>query len=137
MQVHAEILTFGGILDADFLNPAVAEGLVQQLHLHGEGGGRVGQRDLILHLVGAAGEVGILGGLSSGQPVVARAFVKPIPSIALEQHTVTAQGQATTIRVGGRHDICAIPRIVPVLKAMTALACADLFLLDRRLGRER
>ncbi|WP_027176367.1 chorismate synthase [Desulfovibrio aminophilus] len=80
---------------------------------------------------------GILGGLSSGQPVVARAFVKPIPSIALEQHTVTAQGQATTIRVGGRHDICAIPRIVPVLKAMTALACADLLLLDRRLGRER
>ncbi|HMM38109.1 MAG TPA: chorismate synthase [Desulfovibrio sp.] len=80
---------------------------------------------------------GILGGLSSGQPVVARAFVKPIPSIALEQRTVTAQGQATTIRVGGRHDICAIPRIVPVLKAMAALACADLLLLDRRLGRER
>ncbi len=80
---------------------------------------------------------GILGGISSGQPVLARAYVKPIPSIAVEQPTVTTGGQAASIQVGGRHDICAIPRIVPVLKAMTALACADLLLLDRRLGRER
>ena len=80
---------------------------------------------------------GILGGMSTGQPVVARAYVKPIPSISIEQSTVTSDGQATTIQVGGRHDICAIPRIVPVLKAMAALACADLLLLDRRLGRDR
>ena len=80
---------------------------------------------------------GILGGISTGQPVRARAFVKPIPSISIERSTVTSSGEAATIQVGGRHDICAIPRIVPVLKAMVALACADLLLLDRRLGRER
>jgi chorismate synthase len=78
---------------------------------------------------------GILGGISSGQPVVVRAAVKPIPSIALEQRTVTASGGETTIRVGGRHDICAIPRIVPVLKAMVCLTLADMHLLQRARDR--
>jgi chorismate synthase len=78
---------------------------------------------------------GILGGMASGQELVVRASVKPIPSIALEQRTVTSQGQAATISVGGRHDICAIPRIVPVLKAMAMLVLADCVLLGRRLGR--
>jgi chorismate synthase len=77
---------------------------------------------------------GILGGISSGQDIVARAFIKPIPSIACEQRTVTRTGEAATITVGGRHDIAAIPRINPVLKAMTALTLADLLLMDRRLG---
>ena len=80
---------------------------------------------------------GVLGGISSGQDVVVRAAVKPIPSIAQEQRTVTTDGSETTILIGGRHDIAAIPRIVPVLKAMAALVLADLLLLDRRLGRER
>jgi chorismate synthase len=78
---------------------------------------------------------GILGGISSGQPVVVRAAVKPIPSIAQEQRTVTKDGRETTIRVGGRHDICAIPRIVPVLKAMVCLVLADMHLMQR--ARER
>lgn len=77
---------------------------------------------------------GILGGISSGQDVVARAYIKPIPSISLEQQTVTSHGEATTISIGGRHDIAAIPRINPVLKAMMALTIADLLLMDRRLG---
>jgi len=77
---------------------------------------------------------GILGGISSGQDVVARAYVKPIPSISQVQNTVTTTGEATTITIGGRHDICAIPRINPVLKAMMALTIADLLLIDRRLG---
>lgn len=77
---------------------------------------------------------GVLGGISSGQDIVVRAYVKPIPSIALEQRTMTAQGRETSIRIGGRHDIAAIPRINPVLKAMAALTLADLLLLDRRLG---
>ncbi|WP_461208630.1 chorismate synthase [Desulfocurvus sp. DL9XJH121] len=76
---------------------------------------------------------GILGGVSSGQDVVARAFVKPIPSIAMEQRTVDSKGQAATIRVGGRHDICAIPRINPVLKAMVQLVLADMILLQKRI----
>lgn len=77
---------------------------------------------------------GILGGISSGQDIVARAYVKPIPSISQEQQTVTVSGESTNITIGGRHDIAAIPRINPVLKAMMALTLADLLLIDRRLG---
>jgi len=77
---------------------------------------------------------GILGGITSGQDIVVRAYVKPIPSISQEQRTVTTSGEAATITVGGRHDIAAIPRINPVLKAMAALTIADLLLVDRRLG---
>jgi len=77
---------------------------------------------------------GVLGGISSGQDIVARAYIKPIPSISREQQTVTTHGEPTRINIGGRHDIAAIPRINPVLKAMMALTIADLLLLDRRLG---
>ncbi len=76
---------------------------------------------------------GILGGISSGQDIVLCAAIKPIPSIALSQRTVDTQGRPAEIQVGGRHDCCAIPRVVPVLKAMTALALADLLLLQRRM----
>jgi chorismate synthase len=75
---------------------------------------------------------GILGGVSSGQDVVVRAAVKPIPSISREQTTVDAAGNAVPLRVGGRHDISAIPRIVPVLKAMVLLVLADAWLLQQR-----
>ena len=78
---------------------------------------------------------GILGGMASGQELVVRAFVKPIPSIAQEQQTVNCRGEAVRLTIGGRHDICAIPRIVPVLKAMVLLTLADFLLLQRRLGR--
>ena len=78
---------------------------------------------------------GILAGISSGQDIVVRAAVKPIPSIALEQRTVDRFGAERTIRVGGRHDICAIPRVVPVLAAMARLVLADMALLQRRMGQ--
>jgi chorismate synthase len=78
---------------------------------------------------------GILAGISSGQDIVLRAAVKPIPSIALEQQTLDRFGHERTIRVGGRHDICAIPRIVPVLAAMVRLVLADMILLQRRMER--
>jgi chorismate synthase len=77
---------------------------------------------------------GILGGISSGQEIVVRAAVKPIPSIAKAQRTVNRAGEAVEIVIGGRHDICAIPRIVPVLKAMVLLTLADFVLLQRRVG---
>ncbi len=76
---------------------------------------------------------GILGGISSGQDIILHAAIKPIPSIAHEQDTVTSSGQNVKLRVGGRHDICAIPRVVPVLKAMVALTLADAVLMQRRL----
>jgi chorismate synthase len=76
---------------------------------------------------------GILAGISSGQDIVLRAAIKPIPSIAIEQRTVDRFGAPQNIRVGGRHDICAIPRVVPVLAAMIWLVLADMVLLQRRM----
>lgn len=77
---------------------------------------------------------GVLGGISSGQDIVLHAAVKPIASIPAAQRTVDREGRAATVRVGGRHDLSAIPRIVPVLEAMTALALADALLLQARMG---
>jgi len=77
---------------------------------------------------------GTLGGVSSGQDLVIRAAIKPIPSIALDQRTVNIANEPVTISMGGRHDISAIPRINPVLKAMTLLTLADFWLLQRRFG---
>jgi chorismate synthase len=77
---------------------------------------------------------GILGGISNGDPVVVRACVKPIPSIAIEQDTMTTGGQPTKLSVPGRHDVSAIPRIVPVLRAMACLVLADFALMQRRVG---
>ncbi|MFW5735353.1 MAG: chorismate synthase, partial [Oceanidesulfovibrio sp.] len=76
---------------------------------------------------------GILGGISDGRTVVVRAAVKPIPSIATAQRTVDTNGEPATITVGGRHDVAAIPRIVPVLEAMASLVVADFVLLQRRM----
>jgi chorismate synthase len=71
---------------------------------------------------------GILGGISNGMEIVVRAAVKPIPSISIPQQTVTTEGKPTTIEVKGRHDISAIPRIVPVCEAMVLLVLADFML---------
>jgi len=68
---------------------------------------------------------GILAGISNGEEIVARVAVKPIPSISLEQQTVDLENQPVTIRIGGRHDISAIPRILPVCEAMVCLTLAD------------
>jgi len=74
---------------------------------------------------------GILAGISNGDEIVLRAAVKPIPSIAKEQQTIDREGHPRTLTIEGRHDISAIPRIVPVLQAMVRLTLAD-FLLRQR-----
>jgi len=68
---------------------------------------------------------GILAGISNGEQLIMRVAVKPIPSIPKEQQTVNVANEPVTIRVGGRHDISAIPRIVPVCEAMVRLVLAD------------
>jgi len=68
---------------------------------------------------------GILAGLANGEPIIARVAVKPIPSISIEQDTVNLDNEPVKIKVGGRHDISAIPRIVPVCEAMVCLTLAD------------
>ncbi len=68
---------------------------------------------------------GMLGGITSGMPIVLRAAVKPTSSLPIEQQTVTRSGKATTIRTKGRHDPCLLPRFVPMAEAMVALVLAD------------
>ena len=69
---------------------------------------------------------GILGGLSTGMPVVCRAAIKPTPSIARPQHTVNLKtGEETVIEITGRHDPSIVPRAVPVAEAMVALVIVD------------
>ena len=68
---------------------------------------------------------GILAGISSGDKILVRVAVKPIPSIAIEQKTVNTEGKQETISVKGRHDISAIPRINVVCEAMVCLVLAD------------
>ncbi len=77
---------------------------------------------------------GILAGISNGDDIVVTAAVKPIPSIALEQQTIDLENRPRTIRVGGRHDLSAIPRIVPVILAMVRLTLADFLLRQRAIA---
>jgi chorismate synthase len=77
---------------------------------------------------------GILGGISTGEPIIIRVAIKPPSSITKEQATIDRHGNATTIKVEGRHDPCLAPRAVPVLEAMLALVLAD-HLLRLRLAR--
>ena len=77
---------------------------------------------------------GILAGLSNSDDIVIKAAVKPIPSISQEQDTIDVHGQARKLRVKGRHDVSAIPRIVPVLEAMVRLTLADFLLRQRTIA---
>ncbi len=79
---------------------------------------------------------GILGGISTGQDIILTVAAKPIASIGAEQESINSDGEEISLSVGGRHDICVIPRIVPVLTAMTALTLADMVLLQRRMNNE-
>lgn len=68
---------------------------------------------------------GILAGITNGEKIVLRAYCKPIPSIARPQQTVDCKGKERIIAIEGRHDICVLPRIVPVCEAMVNIVVAD------------
>jgi chorismate synthase len=74
---------------------------------------------------------GILGGISTGQPIVSRFAVKPTSSILKPRETVTRTGEATEIVTKGRHDPCVGIRAVPVGEAMVACVLADHYLRHR------
>jgi chorismate synthase len=71
---------------------------------------------------------GLLGGISTGKPIIVRLFVRPTPSISLPQNTVDLDLNPSVIRTHGRHDPIIAPRLAPVAEAMCLLVLADLFL---------
>jgi chorismate synthase len=68
---------------------------------------------------------GMLGGISSGEPIVLRVAIKPTSSLPRPQRTVTRAGEPTEIVTKGRHDPCLLPRFVPMGEAMVAITLAD------------
>ncbi|MBD8553274.1 chorismate synthase [Rhizobium sp. CFBP 8762] len=81
---------------------------------------------------------GILGGIATGQPVVARFAIKPTSSILTERRSVDSQGRDVDVRTKGRHDPCVGIRAVPIGEAMVACAIADHYIRDRgQTGRQR
>ena len=69
---------------------------------------------------------GTLGGMSDGSPLIFRAAVKPTPSIASTQETVTKSGAEIEISIKGRHDPIIVPRAVVVMESMVAMTLVDL-----------
>ncbi|WP_145264436.1 chorismate synthase [Planctomycetes bacterium Pan216] len=68
---------------------------------------------------------GMLGGITSGQPIVCRVAIKPTSSLSRSQPTVTSSGEPAEIVTKGRHDPCLLPRFVPMGEAMMALVLVD------------
>jgi chorismate synthase len=78
---------------------------------------------------------GILAGITTGSEITIRVACKPIPSIGLPQETVDREGNPTMVKISGRHDVCVIPRIIPVCEAMVAIVLADHLLRQRAITK--
>lgn len=74
---------------------------------------------------------GMLGGISSGMPIIIRCVVKPTSSLPREQQTVNKDGESTKIMTKGRHDPCLLPRFIPMAEAMVAITLADFYLRQK------
>ena len=68
---------------------------------------------------------GILGGVSNGQDILFRVTVKPVPSIGKPLQTIDKNGKEREVEIKGRHDVCLVPRIMPVINSMVKLVLAD------------
>lgn len=73
---------------------------------------------------------GVLGGISDGSPLVFRTYIKPTPSIFLEQETVNKDMEEIKIQIKGRHDPIIVPRAVVVVEAMAAITILDALILN-------
>ncbi|TDH74445.1 hypothetical protein CCR75_006357 [Bremia lactucae] len=77
---------------------------------------------------------GVLGGITSGADIYFRVAIKPVSTIGRAQSTVGYNGQDTVLEAKGRHDPCVLPRVVPLVESMAALAIADAAMIQ--LGRD-
>ncbi|TYO98123.1 chorismate synthase [Geothermobacter ehrlichii] len=68
---------------------------------------------------------GVLGGISSGEPLLFRVAFKPVATIGKSQRTVDFAGKSATLEAKGRHDPCVVPRAVPIVETMAALVLVD------------
>lgn len=71
---------------------------------------------------------GIQGGISNGMDIYFHIAFKPISSIKMEQETINKSGQPLSLQIKGRHDVCAVPRAIPIVEAYTNIVLADAFL---------
>lgn len=71
---------------------------------------------------------GIQGGISNGERICFNVAFKPIPTIMRSQKTVDVDGNELEYNVEGRHDVCVVPRVLPIVEAMAAIAVVDLLL---------
>lgn len=123
-------------MDADLAKALMSLGTVKAVEI-GEGCAVAGKKgSQVNDPMDAAGfsknsAGGILAGITTGQDILVRVYCKPIPSIAMPQQTVNFDGQNLSIEIKGRHDICVIPRIVPVCEAMVCLVLADHWLRQK------
>ena len=76
---------------------------------------------------------GIQGGISNGQDIYFRVLFKPVATQLREQQTVDKNGNNIILQVKGRHDPCVLPRAVPIVEAMAAMAILDHFMLNKAL----
>ena len=72
-----------------------------------------------------------MGGMSTGDAIQMDVAFKPTSTIALTQQTVDVNGNQVELSATGRHDPCVLPRAVPIIEAMTALAIMDLLIETR------
>ncbi len=80
---------------------------------------------------------GMLAGMSTGMPLWYQVAIKPTPSIGKAQESIhLSKKEETTISVGGRHDPCIVPRVLPVLESVTALSLLDLLLENSMIWEE-
>lgn len=126
-------------MDADLAKALMSIGSVKAVEI-GDGVAMSGlrgsqandQMDKKGYLTNHAG--GILAGITNGQQIVLRAYCKPIPSIAKPQRTIDSKGKEHRIEIQGRHDICVLPRIVPVCEAMVSIVLADHLLRQKAIN---